>query len=31
MKVINYFESDRQEHWLAEIGRCDWGGRSILA
>ena len=21
MKVINYFESDKQEHWLEEIGK----------
>ena len=30
MNVINYFESDRQEHWLEEIGRCDWGAGQFL-
>lgn len=30
MKVINYFESDRQEHWLEEIGKCDWGAGQFL-
>ena len=30
MKVINYFESDKQEHWLEEIGKCDWGAGQFL-
>ena len=30
MKVINYFESDKQEHWLEEIRRCDWGAGQFL-
>lgn len=30
MKVINYFESDRQEHWLAQIGKSDWGAGRYL-
>lgn len=30
MKVINYFDSDRQAHWLEEIGRSDWGAGSFL-
>ena len=28
--VINYFDSDRQEHWLEEIGRSDWGAGAFL-
>ena len=24
MQVINYFESDRKEHWLSQIQKCDW-------
>lgn len=24
MQVIDYFESDRQAHWLEELGKCDW-------
>lgn len=30
MNVINYFSSERQEHWLAEIGKCDWGAGQFL-
>jgi len=30
MKVISFFDSDRQEHWLEEIGRSDWGAGSFL-
>ena len=30
MKVINYFESDRQTHWLEKIRRSDWGGGAFL-
>ena len=30
MKVIDYFESDRREHWLEEIGKCDWGAGAFL-
>ena len=30
MEVINYFSSDRQGHWLAEIGKCDWGAGQFL-
>ena len=30
MKVINYFDSDRQEHWLAKISRCDWSAGAYL-
>ncbi len=30
MRVINYFESDRQGHWLNEIKRSDWGAAVFL-
>lgn len=30
MRVINYFESERKEHWLREIKRCDWGAGAFL-
>lgn len=30
MKVINFFESDRQDHWLGEIAKCDWSAGAFL-
>lgn len=30
MKVINYFDSDRQSHWLNEIKKGDWGAAGFL-
>lgn len=30
MRVINYFDSDRQSHWLSEIKRSDWGAAGFL-
>ena len=30
MKVISFFESDRQRHWLEEIGRSDWSAGKFL-
>ena len=30
MEVINFFDSGRQDHWLAEIKRCDWGAGLFL-
>lgn len=30
MQVINYFESNRQSHWLKEIQRCDWSAGAFL-
>lgn len=30
MKVIDYFESGRREHWLGEIGKSDWGAGAFL-
>ncbi len=26
LEVISFYDSDRQEHWLEEIKRSDWGG-----
>lgn len=31
MQVIEFFESGRQEHWLAQIRRSDWGAAAFLA
>lgn len=30
MNVIDFFESDRQKHWLEEISRSDWDGGAFL-
>ena len=30
MRVINYFDSDKQSHWLSEIKRGDWGATGFL-
>lgn len=30
MEVIHYFESDRQEHWLSQIGKSDWSAGGLL-
>lgn len=30
MKIIEYFTSDRKEHWLDEIGKCSWGAGQYL-
>lgn len=30
MRVINYFDSDRQSHWLDEIKRGDWSAAGFL-
>ena len=30
MKIEDYFTSDRPEHWLSEIGRCDWRAGQFL-
>lgn len=30
MKVINFFESGRQAHWLGEIAKCDWSVGALL-
>ena len=30
MEVIHYFDSDRQEHWLSEIGKSDWSAGELL-
>ena len=31
MQVINYFESNRQAHWLEEIKRSDWSAGAFLS
>jgi len=31
MRVIDYFESSRQKHWLKEIRRCDWRAGAFLS
>lgn len=30
MKVIEYFNSERPEHWLCQIGKSDWGAGQYL-
>ncbi len=30
MQVIEYFKCDRPEHWLAQIGKSDWGAGQYL-
>ncbi len=30
MKVINYFESNIQSHWLEEIKKSNWGGAGLF-
>ena len=30
MNVINYFESDRRDYWLGEIGKSDWDAGEYL-
>ena len=30
MKVISFYESDRQEYWLAEIKKSDWSAGAFL-
>lgn len=30
MEVIEYFKFDRQEHWLCQIGKSDWGAGQYL-
>ncbi len=30
MRVINYFDSDRQDYWLREIRKGDWGAAGFL-
>ena len=30
MKVIDYFQSGRREHWLGEIAKSDWSAAAFL-
>lgn len=31
MEILNFFDSDDQQHWLAEIRKGDWGAAKFLA
>lgn len=31
MRIIRYHESERKEHWLEEIARCEWRAAAFLA
>ena len=31
MQVVNFFESNRQAHWLEEIKRSDWSAGAFLS
>lgn len=30
MQIIEYYDSDRQEHWLNQIKKSDWGAGQYL-
>lgn len=30
MKIIEYYTADNKEHWLNEIGKCEWGAGKYL-
>lgn len=30
MKIVEFFTSNNKEHWLSEIGKCDWGAGQYL-
>ena len=30
MEVISFYENERQQHWLDEIGKSDWGAGAYL-
>ena len=30
MKIIEYFSTDRKEHWLSELKKSDWGAGQRL-
>ena len=30
MKIVNYFDSGRREHWLAQIAQSDWSAGPFL-
>ena len=30
MKIIEYFTTEKKEHWLKEIGKSDWGAGQYL-
>ena len=30
MKIIEYFSTDRKEHWLSELKKSEWGAGQRL-
>ena len=30
MEIIEYFSSDRKDHWLARLGKCRWSAGKLL-
>ena len=30
MEVLNYFDSDNQNHWLKKIKNCEWSAGQVL-
>ena len=30
MKIVSFFESSRQSHWMEELGKCDWSAGRFL-
>lgn len=30
-RMIDYFRTDNQEHWLAQIASCEWRAAKFLA
>lgn len=31
MRIVEYFDCDRKEHWLSKISECEWGAGKYLA
>lgn len=30
LEIVGFYESGRREHWLSELGRCDWDAGAML-
>ena len=30
LEIMEYFTAENREHWLEEIGRCEWGAGKYL-
>lgn len=30
MRIIDYFQNDRQPHWLTQIASCEWRAAQYL-